>query len=55
MAVMTIIPIQQADVVPTEHKSELEKKLDDFEVLLKAIQAKLEDLHEENIVSNIDD
>ena len=48
-----IIPIQQADLLPAERKSELEKKLDDFEVLLKAMQAKLEDLHEQNKVTKI--
>ena len=45
---LAIIPIQ-----PAERKSELEKKLDDFEALLKAMQAKLEDLHEQNKVTKI--
>lgn len=50
---LAIIPIQQADLLPAERKSELEKKLDDFEALLKAMQAKLEDLHEQNKVTKI--
>ena len=50
---LAIIPIQPADLLPAERKSELEKKLDDFEALLKAMQAKLEDLHEQNKVTKI--
>ena len=53
MITHAVIPIQQADLLPAERKSELEKKLDDFEVLLKAIQAKLEDLQEQNKVTKI--
>ena len=53
MFTRAIIPIQQADFLPAERKSELEKKLDDFEVLLKAMQTKLEDLHEQNKVTKI--
>ena len=48
-----IIPIQQADLLPAERKSEMEKKLDEFEVLLKAMQAKVEDLYEQNKVTKI--